>query len=119
MDDEVLAPGGVPTENSTNQIFGLSNLTGDADNNTVFAQVGANVANMMLLIAGIVIVTVILYSGLKMILAQGDEEKIQAAKKQLINSLLAIVVIMLVLTIAQFAINLIARPVNLDTAVPI
>lgn len=102
------ATDGVPTVEETNTIFSFS--TNVTDPKTVFAQVGANVANFMLLIAGIIVVGMAIYSGWQLISAQGDEGKVEAGKKRLINSLLAAAVITLTFTIIEFIKKLIIVP---------
>jgi len=100
---------GVPTEDQANNIFNIDPSIG-TNPQDVFANVGANVANFMLIIAGIVVVFMVIYSGFLMVTSGGDEAKVGAAKKQLVNALLATAVITLTFGIVQFIMSVISKP---------
>lgn len=64
-----------------------------------FALVGLALLDMLIRVGGILAVVYVVYGGTKMILAQGDPEKIKSGRNTVINSLIG-----LVITIAATAI---------------
>jgi phage shock protein PspC (stress-responsive transcriptional regulator) len=62
----------------------------------------ARIIRVILEFLGIIALVIILYAGFKWMTAGGDESKIEEAKKQLINGIIGLIIILAAFTIATF-----------------
>jgi hypothetical protein len=54
---------------------------------------------------GIILVVIILYAGYKWMMAQGNTQQIDEAKKMITNAVIGLVILMAAYAIAQFVLN--------------
>jgi len=73
--------------------------------NTSFTDTIQYIINVVLLIAGILAVVYLIYSGIQYITASGDATKATAARTGIINAIIGIVVILLSYAIAGWVFN--------------
>jgi fumarate reductase subunit D len=86
----------LPTPNNTS-------LDGGADANRTISTLAQNVINIIFLIAGILAVIYLLWSGIQYITAGGNQDKVKAARQGIINAVIGIVVIMAAFFIIRIA----------------
>lgn len=78
----------------------------------------ARIINVFLGILGIIAVGLILYAGYLWMTAGGDDTKIAAAKKTLINSVIGLVIILSSFAITQFVINRLSEATGTGQGIP-
>jgi hypothetical protein len=78
-------------------------LSGDADTGSVISGLASNVISIVFLIAGILAVLFLLYSGVQYITAGGDPEKVKKARLGIVNAVIGVVVIMAAFFIIRIA----------------
>ncbi len=81
----------------TSSDFNLTTVTGTTDFN--LKNVAANVVNYMLIIAAIVAIIFLIYSGILYLTAAGNEANADKGKKGIINSIIGIIIIVLAFVI--------------------
>lgn len=62
----------------------------------------ARLIRIVLELLGIIALSIIIYAGFKWMTAAGDEQKIEGAKKQLVNGLIGLIIILVAFSIATF-----------------
>lgn len=62
----------------------------------------ARIIRIVLELLGIIALAIIIYAGFKWMTAAGDEQKVEDAKKQLVNGLIGLVIILVAYSIATF-----------------
>ncbi|MFH0956065.1 MAG: hypothetical protein V1801_02535 [Candidatus Falkowbacteria bacterium] len=65
----------------------------------------ARLIRIILELLGIIAVVIIIVAGFRWMMAGGDEEKVTASKKQLINGLMGLIIILAAFSIATFVLN--------------
>ena len=65
----------------------------------------ARMIKVVLELLGVISLIIIIYAGFRWMMAGGDEEKVTAAKKQLVNGLIGLVIILAAFAIANFVLN--------------
>ncbi len=88
--------------------FGLpqptaQSLNGDTNTSGVINSVAQNVINIIFLIAGVLAVIYLLWSGIQYITAGGNADKVKAARQGIINAVIGVVVIMAAFFIIRIA----------------
>ncbi|MBU6388968.1 hypothetical protein KGQ71_00455 [Patescibacteria group bacterium] len=98
-----------PFENNSNGLQPNGNLnlstTSTTLNGTV-ASLGDVVINVIFLIALILAVAYLVYSGIQYIMSAGNPEKTKTARAGVINSIIGIIIIAAAYTIIRFALNI-------------
>lgn len=79
------------------------NLTGSNNATGVISNLAQSVINIVFLIAGILAVIYLLWSGVQYITAGGNPDKVKAARQGIINAVIGIVVIMAAFFIIRIA----------------
>jgi hypothetical protein len=87
---------GLPTP-SNQSLTGTSNTTGAINS------LAGNIINIVFLIAGVLAVLYLLWSGIQYITAGGNADKVKAARQGIINAVIGIVVIMAAFFIIRLA----------------
>ncbi|MFH1254979.1 MAG: hypothetical protein V1667_00685 [bacterium] len=64
--------------------------------------IAARIIRIILELLGIIALAIIIYAGFKWMTAGGDESKVEDAKKQLVNGLIGLVIILVAFSIATF-----------------
>lgn len=64
--------------------------------------IAARIIRIVLELLGIIALAIIIYAGFKWMTAAGDESKVEDAKKQLVNGLIGLVIILVAYSIATF-----------------
>ena len=67
-----------------------------------FALIGLAIIDMLVTIAGIMAVVFVIYGGVKMIMAQGDPEKIKSGRNTVINALVGVVIAIIATAVVTF-----------------
>ncbi len=67
-----------------------------------FALVGIAVLDMLVRIAGVLAMVYVIYGGTKMIMAQGDPEKIKVGRNTVINALIGVVIAIIATAVVTF-----------------
>jgi len=71
-----------------------------------------NIINIALGLLGIIAVSIVIYAGFVWMTSAGDEEKVERAKKLLINGVIGLVIILLAFGIVTFIVNKVSDAVN-------
>lgn len=79
------------------------NLSGNSDTVGVLGNIGSTVINVIFLLAGILAVIYLLWSGVQYITAGGNPDKVKAARQGIINAVIGVVVIMAAFFIVRIA----------------
>jgi len=88
--------------NNVGQAYGQTGRP--ADNYDIRVMI-ARVIRIVLELLGIIALVIIIYAGFKWMTAGGDEEKVTEAKKQLVNGIIGLVIILVAFAIATFVLN--------------
>ncbi len=64
--------------------------------------IAARIIRIILELLGIIALAIIIYAGFRWMTAGGDESKVEDAKKQLVNGLIGLVIILVAFSIATF-----------------
>lgn len=79
--------------------------TNPADENNDIRIMVARVIRIILELLGIISLVIIIYAGFRWMTAGGNEENVESAKKQLINGIIGLVIILVAFSIATFVLN--------------
>ncbi len=93
------------TEDSSLNPVGGSDFSGGDDFKTQFLRLANNVVGTILIIAGVLAVLYLVYSGVQYITSAGNPEKSKGARQGIINAVIGIIVISSAYLIIQFAVS--------------
>jgi len=79
--------------------------TNPADERNDIRVMIARVIRIILELLGIISLVIIIYAGFRWMTAGGNEENVESAKKQLINGIIGLVIILVAFSIATFVLN--------------
>lgn len=85
---------------------------GDAGTNTDIRLVVANIISVFLGFLGIIFLILIIYAGFKWMMAGGNTENVEAAKKMLIAGIIGLIIIAAAYAIAAFVASAIVESTN-------
>jgi hypothetical protein len=81
-------------------------LDTSADGTTALNSVAGQVINIIFLIAGILAVVFLLWSGIQYITAGGNADRVKAARQGIINAVIGIVILFAAFFIVRFAVGI-------------
>lgn len=93
------------SEGGLNDVGKAYGQTGEPGANYDIRIMIARIIRVILGLLGIVALVIIIYAGFKWMTAGGDEAKIEESKKQLINGIIGLIIILAAFSIATFVFN--------------
>lgn len=105
VDYEPIATGSFTSEGSSLQIAGGGNINTANNFSEQFTAIANNVLNIVLLVAGVVAVFYLIFSGFQYLTAGGNAEKTKGARTGIINAVIGIIIILAAFFIVRLAVG--------------